>query len=171
MSTQLNSLSQEVAKSSDRARALYEEGTKHLSAMRELVSSKAPIAVRSDAFGSEATALLGVVASLQQTSVAPAVKRAADDLAKSFVAPSAGRGAVGERQNEVINRISQAVSAQAAALSAAAEKIISERPSEPVRFQPISTAEAILRYAGDFVPSWAGAISIDLLPAVLVLIL
>jgi hypothetical protein len=35
----------------------------------------------------------------------------------------------------------------------------------------MSSAEAILRYAGDFVPSWAGAISIDLLPAVLVLIL
>jgi hypothetical protein len=42
---------------------------------------------------------------------------------------------------------------------------------EPTRFQPISTAEAVLRYGGDFLPSWAGAISIDLLPAVLVLVL
>jgi hypothetical protein len=42
---------------------------------------------------------------------------------------------------------------------------------EPIRFQPISPAEAVLRYAGDFIPSWAGAISIDLMPAVLVLIL
>src|SRR5439155_26524684 len=44
-------------------------------------------------------------------------------------------------------------------------------PVEPARFQPLSTAEAVLRYAGDFLPSWAGAISIDLMPAVLVLIL
>ena len=29
----------------------------------------------------------------------------------------------------------------------------------------------MFRYAGDFIPSWAGAISIDLMPAVLVLIL
>jgi hypothetical protein len=29
----------------------------------------------------------------------------------------------------------------------------------------------VLRYAGDFIPSWAGAISIDLMPAVLVIIL
>ena len=29
----------------------------------------------------------------------------------------------------------------------------------------------MLRYAGDFVPSWAGAIAIDLMPAVLVLVL
>jgi len=35
----------------------------------------------------------------------------------------------------------------------------------------LSPAEAVLRYAGDFIPSWAGAISIDLMPAVLVLIL
>ena len=42
---------------------------------------------------------------------------------------------------------------------------------EPQRFQSLSPAEAVLRYAGDFIPSWAGAISIDLMPAVLVLIL
>ncbi len=42
---------------------------------------------------------------------------------------------------------------------------------EPIRFQTLSPAEAVLRYAGDFIPSWAGAISIDLMPAVLVLIL
>ncbi|MEL7430600.1 MAG: hypothetical protein AAFN43_11455 [Pseudomonadota bacterium] len=35
----------------------------------------------------------------------------------------------------------------------------------------MSSAEAVLVYAEDFAPSWAGAISIDLLPAILVLIL
>ncbi|HEY6618664.1 MAG TPA: hypothetical protein VIY68_03885, partial [Steroidobacteraceae bacterium] len=30
---------------------------------------------------------------------------------------------------------------------------------------------AVVRYAGDFLPSWAGAISIDLMPAVLIFIL
>jgi hypothetical protein len=39
------------------------------------------------------------------------------------------------------------------------------------RFVPLSSAEAVLRYWSDFIPSWAGAISIDLLPVVLVLIL
>ncbi len=33
---------------------------------------------------------------------------------------------------------------------------------------PLSSADAVLRYAVDFIPSWAGAIAIDLLPAVLV---
>ena len=53
----------------------------------------------------------------------------------------------------------------------AAGKIVADKPREPTRFVPLSSAEAVLRYAGDFIPSWAGAISIDLMPAVLVLIL
>jgi hypothetical protein len=31
------------------------------------------------------------------------------------------------------------------------------KPAEPARFVPLSTAEAVLRYASDFVSSWAGA--------------
>ena len=64
----------------------------------------------------------------------------------------------------------EAVAAQSKALSAAAGKILNDKPVEPSPFVPLSSAEAILRYAGDFIPSWAGAISIDLMPAVLVII-
>jgi hypothetical protein len=172
MSRQLGNLSQEVEKSSERVKTLFEQGGKHLEKMRELVSSRGPINQRSDAFGAEALALSGVMAKLQQTSVAPAVKRAADGLSASFIAPVAGgRGDLGERQTSVVGRVEASVSAQAAALSNAADKILALPVVTPERFQPLSTAEAVLRYAGDFLPSWAGAISIDLMPAVLVLIL
>jgi hypothetical protein len=70
-----------------------------------------------------------------------------------------------------VSRVQEAVAAQSKALSAAAGKILADKPVEPTRFVPLSSAEAVLRYAGDFIPSWAGAISIDLMPAVLVLIL
>src|SRR5690606_35897156 len=50
-------------------------------------------------------------------------------------------------------------------------EILAEARVEPRRFVPLSTAEAVLRYWQDFIPSWAGAISIDLLPVVLVLVL
>ncbi len=171
MSTQLGTLAQEVTASADRAKNFYEQGGKHLSKMRELVSSRGPINERSDAFGAEAMSLMGAIASLQQTSVAPAVKRAADGLASGFIAPAAGgRGDLAERQTSVVGRVESAVAAQAAALSLAAEKILQAPHVEPARFQPLSTAEAVIRYAGDFLPSWAGAISIDLMPAVLVLI-
>ncbi len=76
--------------SSEQVGALYDQGGKHLAKMRELVSSRGPIGPRSDAFGTEATALLGVIASLQQISIASAVKRTADDLAAGFIARAAG---------------------------------------------------------------------------------
>jgi len=171
MSNQLGNLGQEVGGSADKVKALFEQGGKHLEKMRELVSDRGPINARSDAFGKEAMGLMGVIAKLQQTSVAPSVKRAADGLVSGFIAPVAGgRGDLADRQTNVVGRVEQAVGAQAKALSDAANKILDTPPVVPARFQPLSTAEAVVRYAGDFLPSWAGAISIDLMPAVLVLI-
>ncbi len=172
MSTQLGNLGQEVTNSAERVKTLFEQGGKHLEKMRTLVSARGPIAQRGDAFGTEAMALMGVIASLQQTSVAPAVKRAADGLTMGFIAPVAGgRGDLAERQTTVVGGVERAVAAQAKQLSNAAGKILEEPRVEPERFQPLSPAEAVLRYAGDFIPSWAGAISIDLMPAALVLVL
>ena len=172
MSSQLGNLGTEVSGSADKVKALYELGSRHLEKMRELVSDRGPINGRSDAFGKEVMSLMGVIAKLQQTSVAPSVKRAADGLVSGFIAPAAGgRGDLADRQTAVVGKVETAVAAQATALSQAADKILATPPVEPTRFQPMSTAEAVLRYAGDFLPSWAGAISIDLMPAVLVLIL
>jgi hypothetical protein len=83
MSGQLDSLGQEVQASSKRVSALYEQGSKNLAKMRELISDRGPIAARSDAFAAESLALMGVIANLQQTSVAPAVKRAAASLSST----------------------------------------------------------------------------------------
>jgi hypothetical protein len=172
MSNQLSTLGQEVAGSADKVKALFDQGSANLEKMRGLVLDRGPINERSDAFGKEAMSLMGVIAKLQQTSVAPAVKRAADGLVSGFIAPAAdGRGDLAERQTTVVGKVETAVAAQAAALSQAADKILDTQPVEPARFQPLSTAEAVVRYAGDFLPSWAGAISIDLMPAVLVFIL
>jgi hypothetical protein len=173
MSNQLGNLSTEVTNSADRVKSLFEKGGKHLEKMRTLVSDKGPISARGDAFGAEAMALMGVITSLQQTSVAPAVKRAADGLTAGFIAPAAGGRTLdlAERQTAVVGKVEGAVAAQAQALSSAADKIVALERVEPARFQSLSPAEAVLRYASDFIPSWAGAIAIDLMPAVLVLIL
>jgi hypothetical protein len=173
MSGQLDSLGQEVQASGKQVSALYEQGGKNLTRMRELISDRGPISTRSDAFATESLALMGVIANLQQTSVAPAVKRAATSLSSSFIAPAAsGRTAdLADRQTAVVDKVESSIAAQAASLSGAADKILATPRVEPIRFQTLSPAEAVLRYAGDFIPSWAGAISIDLMPAVLVLIL
>ena len=60
---------------------------------------------------------------------------------------------------------------RAATLEGAAEEVANLPAAPEVTYTPISAADAVILYAGNFVPSWAGAIAIDLLPAVLVLIL
>jgi hypothetical protein len=173
MSNQLDSLGQQVQANGKSVTALFEEGGKHLAKMRNLISDKGPIASRSDAFASESLALMGTIANLQQTSVAPAVKRAAASLASGFIAPAAGGRSpdLADRQSAVVGKVESSIAQQATSLSDAADKILQTPRVEPERFQALNPAEAVLRYAGDFIPSWAGAISIDLMPAVLVLIL
>ncbi|MEO1067077.1 MAG: hypothetical protein AAFW47_06845 [Pseudomonadota bacterium] len=141
--------------------------------MRKIVSSFGPIEDRSIAFAEEAVALAGVITALQQTSIAPSVKRAADDLSATFVAPVADGGTedLASRQRAVVARVEKAIQAQSEALSKAADGILAREPVQPLRFKPLSTPEAVLLYGRDFLPSWAGAISIDLMPGVLILIL
>src|SRR4030081_567866 len=173
MSGQLDSLGQQVQASDKRVSALYDQGSKSLAKMRELISDRGPLAARSDALATGSLTLMGVIANLQQTSVAPAVKRAVASLSSSSIAPSAGgrTSDLADRQTAVVGKVEISITTQAVSLSDAADKILAMPKVEPMRFQTLSPAEAVLHYAADFIPSWAGAISIDLMPAVLVLIL
>ncbi len=173
MSAQMNELSSTITGSREEIATLYEQGSQHLAKMRELVSATGAVEPRSDAFAAEVVGLNAVISALQETGVAPSVKRAAQDLSLGFIAPVAdgGSAALMSRQDEVMETVRNSVSAQSAALTQAADEILAEAKVEPRRFVPLSTAEAVLRYWSDFIPSWAGAISIDLLPVVLVLVL
>lgn len=173
MSRQLRGLSDEITNARAPVKEMFEKGGAHLSTMRKLVSNPGPVADRANAFAEEAVALSGAIAALQQTSVAPAVRRAAEDLGRTFIAPVADGSTadLASRQTDVVGRVEKSVRAQSVALAAAADEIINRPRAETVRFTPLSSPEAVLRYAKDFLPSWAGAISIDLLPAVMIFIL
>lgn len=170
MSAQMRELEGSIAAGRDQAATLFEEGQAHLAAMRGLVSAPGEIETRSDQFGQEAVKLAGVIAALERTSVAPSVSRAAADLSAGFIAPVAdGRSAdLAGRQDIVMATVRESVAQQSQALAAAAGEIMALPRVAERRYVPMTTAEAVVRYAGDFIPSWAGAISIDLLPAVLV---
>lgn len=170
MSAQMRELETSIGDGRDRAAALFEEGQVHLAAMRALVSAPGPVEPRSHSFGQEAVKLAGVIAALERTSVAPSVARAATDLSAGFIAPIAdGRSAdLADRQDVVMATVRESVTQQSQALSAAAAEIMALPKVQERRYVPLTSAEAVVRYAGDFIPSWAGAISIDLLPAVLV---
>ncbi|WP_296038664.1 hypothetical protein [uncultured Agrobacterium sp.] len=173
MSSQLNELENGINASREQVTSLFNEGQKRLETMRGLVSAPGIVEPRADKFSSEAVALTGVITSLQQTSIAPSIRRAADDLSLGFIAPipDGGEQDLISRQDRVMETIRTSVAAQSKVLSDAADEILSRSPVAERRFVPLSSAEAVLRYASDFIPAWAGAISIDLLPGVMVFIL
>ncbi len=173
MGAQLDELAESIVRSRERTADLFAEGSKHLASMRSLVSAPGAVEPRSDKFAEQAVGLAAVIASLQETSVAPSVRRAAEDLSLGFIAPVAdGSSAeLAQRQNAVMDTVRQSVDAQSKALADAADEILEQPKVESRRFVPLSSAESVIRYASDFLPSWAGAISIDLLPAVLVFVL
>ena len=173
MSGQMTELGTTITTSRDQVQALFDQGSQHLAKMRELVSGTGEIGPRSDEFASESVALNAVITSLQSTDVAPSWNRAAADLAAGFIAPVADGSStyLQSRQDTVMGTVRDSVAAQSSQLAAAADEILKQPKVEPHRFVPLSSAEAVLRYWNDFIPSWAGAISIDLLPVVLVLVL
>ena len=170
MSAQMRELEASIVASRETVSLLFDEGQGHLATMRGLVSGSGAVAPRADKFGEEAVALTAVISALEQTSIAPSVSRAAADLSAGFIAPVAdGRSAdLAGRQDAVMARVRASVAAQSEALSAAAGEILALPRVAERRFVPLSAAEAVLLYASSFLPSWAGAISIDLMPAVLV---
>lgn len=173
MAAQMNELGASISASRADVAALFEQGSAHLARMRELVSAPGIIGPRADEFAAEVVQLTAVISALQETGIAPSVKRAAQDLSLGFIAPVADGANPGLviRQDQVMQTVRDSVAAQSTALAAAADEILAEPRVEPRRFVPLSAAEAVIRYWNDFVPSWAGAISIDLLPVVLVLVL
>lgn len=170
MSAQMNELESTILASRETVRRLFEDGQKRLDTMRGLVSGTGSVQPRSDQFAQEAVALTGVIAALEQTSIASSVSRAAADLSAGFIAPVADGGSADltGRQDAVMATVRESVATQSKALSRAAEEILTQPKVPGRRYVPLSSAEAVLLYASDFLPSWAGAISIDLLPGVLV---
>ncbi len=172
-SDELAGLESQIASQQPLVNAAFTEGNAILSRMRSLTVEPGPIEARSVQFSEEAVRLAGVITQLRQLSVAPLVSRAAQDLSASVVLPELdGRTAEGRAgQQSTISSVLQLLGQRADTLRIAADGVMAMEPATDTIYTPISTADAVIRYAENFVPSWAGAIAIDLLPAVLVFIL
>ena len=170
---ELQSLEAQIMTQTPLIEAAFDEGNAILSRMRALTVEPGPVETRSVAFSEEAVRLAGLVTQIRQLSVAPLVDRAAEDLSASVVLPELdGRTPDTQlTQQSTIMSVLEVLQLRAASLEQAAEQVIARPAAAEVTYTPISTADAVILYARNFVPSWAGAIAIDLLPGVLVLIL
>ncbi|CAM4287716.1 hypothetical protein [Palleronia rufa] len=171
-SEELAALEQQIAQQGPAVAAAFAEGNEILSRMRSLTVEPGPVDARSVEFSEDAVRLAGLITRLRQLSVAPLVSRAANDLAASVVRPALSQtAATAQGQQATIDSVLEVLAQRAETLLAASTAVESMAPPDEVSYTPISAADAVIRYAGNFVPSWAGAIAIDLLPGVLVFIL
>ncbi|MEC7300012.1 MAG: TolC family protein, partial [Pseudomonadota bacterium] len=140
--------------------------------MRALTVEPGPVEARSVEFSEQAVQLAGIITRLRQLSVAPLVERAAQDLAASVVLPELDGRTESNRsdQSATITSVLGVLGQRAETLQRAAAEVVAMPPPPESSYTPISAADAVILYARNFIPSWAGAIAIDLLPAVLVLI-
>ncbi|SHI62553.1 hypothetical protein [Wenxinia saemankumensis] len=171
-SDELAALEAQIATQTPLVEAAFAEGNQILSRMRALTVEPGPVETRSVQFSEEAVRLANVITRLRQLSIAPLVVRAADDLAASVVLPELDGTSDATRagQASTIDSVLTVLGQRAETLRSAALGVMDMTAPEETIYTPISTADAVILYAGNFVPSWAGAIAIDLLPAVLVFI-
>jgi len=170
---ELQSLEAQIAEQQPLIDAAFEQGNEILGRMRGLTVAPGPVEQRSVAFSEESVRLAGVISNLNQFSVALLVARAAADLPASVVLPELdGRtNSVREAQSTTIGSVLDALDQRSRTLGQAAAQVLEMEPPQETAYNPISSADAVIRYASSFAPSWAGAIAIDLLPGVLVFVL
>ncbi|MEX0367913.1 MAG: hypothetical protein AB3N22_17735 [Ruegeria sp.] len=170
---ELSGLEGQISAQTPLVEAAFSEGNVILSRMRALTVEPGPVEARSVEFSEQAVRLAGLITQMRQLSVAPLVERAAQDLAASVVLPELDGSTEEGRTDQAatITSVLEVLAQRAATLERAAQNVQALEPATDVTYTPISAADAVILYARNFVPSWAGAIAIDLLPAVLVFIL
>lgn len=170
---ELRNLEEQIAAQQEPIEEAFQQGNEILAKMRELTVAPGPVDRRSVQFSEESVKLAGAISRLNQYSVAPLVARAAEDLPSSVVLPELdGRSSdVRDAQSSTINSVLNALDQRSKTLKNAADEVLGMEPPIETAYNPISSADAVIKYAHNFVPSWAGAIAIDLLPAVLVFVL
>ncbi|MEI4195368.1 hypothetical protein [Roseovarius sp. E0-M6] len=172
-SAELAALEAQIATQTPLVNEAFAEGNAILSRMRALTVEQGPVEARSVEFSEAAVRLQGLITQMRQLTVAPLVERAAQDLAASVVLPELDSSTAAGRsdQQATITSVLEVLGQRATTLEGAAREVINLTPAAEVTYTPISAADAVILYARNFVPSWAGAIAIDLLPGVLVMIL
>ena len=170
---ELASLEKQILSQDEPIQEAFTKGNEVLGKMRALTVAPGPVEERSLIFSEESVRLAAIISRLNQFSAAPLVARSAEDLPASIVLPQLdGRNSdVRQAQSATIKSVLEALDQRSKTLLAAANEVLEMDPPEETAYNPVTSADAVIRYAENFIPSWAGAIAIDLLPGILVFIL
>ena len=146
------------------------EAASLLGAMRHVLASKAPISERRHVFSQMAVDMDAALANLLATSPRQMVERTATHLEKEIIRPVLNANIeVAIKQEAALATIQAALAETQFKLSHAAELVGDETKVRPPVYEPLNAITAVFHYADDFVPSWAGAVAIDILPGVILI--
>jgi hypothetical protein len=110
------------------------------------------------------------LANLLATSPRQMVERTATHLEKEIIRPVLNVNIeVAIKQEAALATIQAALAETQFKLSHAAELVGDETKVRPPVYEPLNAITAVFHYADDFVPSWAGAVAIDILPGVILI--
>lgn len=170
---ELGALETQLTEAEGPIETTFANGNAILSRMRGIAVGAGPLEDRTVRFSEDAVQLAGLITQLRQLNPAPLVTRAAKDLSEAVVLPQLDGSTPEMRQGQssTITSVLSLVDQRARTLAAAAAEVEALPPPDEAVYTPMSAADAVIAYARNFVPAWAGAISIDLLPAVLVFIM
>ena len=172
VSGRLTSLAESIALALKEAGENAEKAHRHLKAMQDLLGGQGEFDKRLSAFAEHAVALDALLATLSEQSVLPAIRHTAGALGSGLVmaAPSMRSSALAERQTAVMEGINAAVRDIGDRLVSAASEIEAQTPVKMPPFKLLSRPDAALKYARDFLPAWGAAVSLDMMPLVIVLV-
>lgn len=168
---ELKEIATTIENNDQKIRNFFSDGTELITKMQTFKSGSGPIDLRSLKFSEASIELSGIISGLLQSSQASMVFRAMDDLENFIIPDLDGTGDFKDTQAGVIEDVKEKISNRAKVLRDAAQEIMEMDEPEDTVYTSISSADAVIIYAENFYPQWAGAIAIDLLPGILVFIL
>ncbi len=170
---QLRALAEQIRQGLARSETLAAQGRESLNRLRAVLGSAQSAAKRMDGFAGEANHLRALLAELAAQDLAGSVARKAVFLPETMGSRALSRRSkrVAKAQGSSLEAIRQDLASTGEALARAAQDIASLPEVAAPVFERPSVVTAVLHYSGSFVPYWAGGVSLDLLPTLLILFL
>lgn len=152
---------------------LHKEGQAALAGMDAAVTGKGAIEDRRTVYAAQAaqvTRLVGELGSGELTSVIARTMRGLNGNAGLF-STSLKNDRLAKAQQDALQRIADDIAATGERIATAADTLGQTTRIEVAAFERMGLAKAVVIYAGELLPYWAGGIGLDLMPVVLILLL
>lgn len=169
----LSDLSAMVRSRSGQVEGLYTQGQAAITTMASLVTAKGAIAERYTAFATEASKVAKIVGTLNDGELASVVSRSVRSLpgGTGLFSSMSSNKSVATAQGDALQRLASDLSGTGDRIAAAAAELGRTASTEPLAFERLAPAKAVVLYADELLPYWAGGLGLDLMPVVLALLL